>query len=241
MAPERRYRMDKPALKRGDLLVARVAAGAPDETSYALLNAFFSGYPIDRLRRLLLSDSDTAVRGGAWIASELGERARPLLGDLVTLLTAPTRDVRFFVLDAIVASASEADGEAVAAAVDKIRDPEQAVRWNAMNYLVRASREVLSSSVAYAKFQPLSEAVRWFLKQDAHPDIVAVTRRLQDQDQLRRLVAASAAARLRGQDPSALRFAAESPDAEVRSFAREHLDTLAGGGGATAGSAPRVP
>jgi len=65
-----------------------------------LLAECLNGYAISNLRRLIRSNRDGAIKTGAWIVSELGGAARPLMADVEFLLQHPLRYARFFALDA---------------------------------------------------------------------------------------------------------------------------------------------
>jgi hypothetical protein len=134
---------------KGDFLLGLVATGTNGETQHALLNEFFAGYPIDRLGLLLTSELDAAAKAGAWIASELGVSAAPLLDELVKLLRHPSRDVRFFATDGVLLIAGEDRGQAIAMAVSLIDDTDESVRWRVMKSLVRADPEQLVASLPH--------------------------------------------------------------------------------------------
>jgi len=119
-------------------LIDRLRAGGNDSAANDLLTEVFRGHPVESLRRLLHSDEETAVKAGAWILSELGVRAAPMMADIVALLGHPLRYVRFFALDAVLASATSEDGVAVATAIGLINDPDDAVRWKALTFLAWA-------------------------------------------------------------------------------------------------------
>ena len=55
------------------------------ESTAQLLNEFYSGFAVGNLRGLLLSPNDRIAEAGAFIASELGIEAKPVLSDAVTL------------------------------------------------------------------------------------------------------------------------------------------------------------
>ncbi len=65
--------------RAADELIERLLAGGDHEAAHDLLSAFFHGLSLDRLLLLLQSDSEEAAKAGAWIASELGQRAEPLI------------------------------------------------------------------------------------------------------------------------------------------------------------------
>lgn len=194
---------------------------ATDEATNKLLRAFFAGYPIERLRLVLRSDDDDAVRAGAWIASELGVAAAPLINDVSPLLRHPLKLVRFFAVDAVLAAASADDGEVIAQAVGLIEDAEEAVRWKVLHLLARASSDQLAAALVRASRADLAGRLRWLAAEPLRLEDV-VTRL--DGDRLDRMFAVAGAARLASGRTQALRRATSSDDDEVRTFAREELD-----------------
>lgn len=210
----------------GDQLLERICDGGNDAAANRLLNEFFRGYPIENLRRLLCSRDDGAVKAGSWIASELGERVAPLLDDLVELLQHPLRYVRFFVIDAILCGATSGCGEAIAKTVLLIRDSDDAVRWKALRFLSNATADQLRESLPYLSESDVSKLIRWLLSSVAGADTRGIIARIKDDDDLCRLIATAAAARMGPRDSVPLQHAAASPDPEVSSFAKEELDRL---------------
>jgi hypothetical protein len=196
---------------------------APDE----LLDEFFDGYPIDKLRLLLQSNVEQAVVSGAWIASELGRMAAPLIDELSQMLDHPSREVRFYLLDPLLCATAQEHGEAIARAVLLVRDADEAVRWKVVRFLARATREQLTAAVPHLDSDRVATLLTWLLSSgntiENKRDIVT---RLNDADPLVRLFAAAAAARLEPDDLGALERAAASTDPEIRSFAESELEIL---------------
>jgi hypothetical protein len=216
--------MQPGAVQRGDALLQEVLSGANDDAANDLLKEFFSGYPIDRLRLLLRSDADDPARAGAWIASELGDRAHLLLDEFPALLHHPLKYVRFFAVDAVLAAATPRDGEVIAKAVALIQDAEEAVRWKVLRLLSRASKAQLEAALPYVSVGEVGACLHWLLTAgDALPE---VTSRL-ERGQLDRLFAVAAAARLTNGREVALRCAASSTDSDISTFARDELETSA--------------
>ncbi len=205
----------------------RLCAGGDDSSANELLTAAFRGYPVENLRRLLHSDEETAVRAGAWILSELADRAAPMMADIVALLGHPLRYVRFFALDAVLGSAraTAEDGAAVATAIGLIDDPDDAVRWKALTFLAWASVDQLAGSVAHLR-PPLRELTQWLVRAGGGVaigrDVLAA---LDDPDRRARVFAAAATVRLARLDRGPLERAAASTDPEVSAFAREQLES----------------
>jgi hypothetical protein len=209
----------------GDELIDRLCAGENDSSANDLLTELFRGYPVESLRRLLRSDEEPAVKAGAWILSELGVRAAPMMTDIVALLGHPLRYVRFFAVDAVLAAATAEDGAAVAAAIELTDDPDDAVRWKVLTFLAWASAEQLAAGVEHLR-PPLRDRTEWLARAGsgavAGSDVLAA---LDGPDRLARLFAAAATVRLAGRDRDLLRHAAASSDAEVSSFAQEQLES----------------
>jgi hypothetical protein len=216
-----------------DALLARVEKGDDIDgtTANDLLHEFRKGYPTEALRPLLRSEDEAVVRSATWIASELGARALPLVQELGKLLTHASRDVRFYAVDAVWGLGPMAPGDLTAKAALAVKDPEPAVRWKAMNFLARTSRERLISAAAHTAERSDVGSIAWLLDCDETDSIDAVLDRLASSDATTRLVAAAAAARIAARDQRALRLAADLPDEEVRVFAREQLETLSEPGG----------
>src|SRR5262249_37322930 len=85
-----------------------------------LLGEFHQGYPIDRLRRLLGSPHGTAVRWGAWIASELAADASVLVCEIDRLLEHEDRCVRFFAVDAVLGGVARGNAATLAKAIGRV-------------------------------------------------------------------------------------------------------------------------
>lgn len=216
--------IDKNGPEAAEALLQRVLTSGDDQAASELLEAFFRGLSLDRLHVLLRSDSEDAVRAGAWIASELGEHAQPLVAELALLLDHPARYVRFFVVDAILASASSQDGHAIARSVSKVQDPDGAVRWKALHFLAKASKAQLAAGIDCLTDNELRSNLQWLLEEASDPAVVMT--RLDAADRLGQLFAGAAAARLAGHDLTALTHAAHSANSEVSSFAKEEMEGL---------------
>ena len=58
---------------------------------HELLQTFFAGVSVEHLRQLLRSDEVGIQLVAAFVASELGEKARPLVDDVLPLLRSTNR------------------------------------------------------------------------------------------------------------------------------------------------------
>jgi hypothetical protein len=212
---------------RAQQLIADLAHGASSGLAQELLDEFFEGLPPEHLRPVLFSSNDDAVKAGAWIASELGARARPLLNDIRNLLKHRSGYVRFFLLDVILSAATEDDGEIIAAAVGLVEDQDERVRWKAMTFLARSSQQQLAAALPHVTAGRLHVLSHWLVELASTTPGDSILERLRSNDPLTRRFAGSAAARVAGVDRSLLRAAAASNDEEICSFAKGWLNRVA--------------
>lgn len=212
-------------LRLGDALVEKIRRGEDvNQTANELLREFFRGYPVAYLKPLLASSQEDTVKAAAWIASELGEAAAPLLGDIGSLLHHQLPYVRFFALDAVLVLAPPQRGDLIAAAVQLIDDLDEGVRWKTMQFLMRATAPQLRASLRHFRDFAMAAHVKWLLKVVDTVNIHEVNSGLDLGGRPDVLFAAAAAARLVDRSIEALTHAATASDAEVSSFAQELLD-----------------
>jgi hypothetical protein len=208
----------------GDQFLERILSGGGDSTAaHDLLNECFRGYPVENLRRLLKNSDEAAVKAGVWIASELGNAALPLLGDVAPLLDHPSPHVRFFALDVVLLVASATHGDVIATAIHLIDHTSEAVRWKCMQFLARATPAQLRASLPHLTDLPVAARVIWLLEVIEAKDVRDVLAALDGEDTLARRFAAVAAMRLAPGSLAPLEHAAAIPDTEISSFAQEAL------------------
>lgn len=213
--------MDRQELQN---LMDRMAHMPSNDDAMNLLSAFFAGYPIATLRQFLSSDNPATVKAAVWIASELAERAAPLLDEIGSLLTHPLAYVRFFAIDCVLACATGDDGAVLARTVGLLHDPDSGVRWKVMHFLAKASIEQLRASIDFLDDTHLCENVSWLLSHPRVPPVPdALLAKLTSSDSDDRMFAVGAAARGERVDLAALRAAASMDDKEIAAFAREVL------------------
>jgi hypothetical protein len=192
-----------------------------------LLSEFHRGYPLENLRPLLHSRDPNVVNVGAWIASELGEKGFPLLPDVLPLIHHPAKNVRFSIIDCILLWAT--DGAELSAVADLVNDPESGVRWKAMDFLSRATRDQLQAALSHlAEVEPNSthvQGLQWLLGPDAS-DADTVKAALQNESALLRKYAVVAASRMSKADREPLSYAASVKDPDVQNFAKSSINLL---------------
>jgi hypothetical protein len=213
-------------VSRGDELIELLSETEPgpaaDAAADELLTELFRGYPLERLRTLVRHPGPAAARAGAWLLSELGERAAPLADELPALLGHDLKYVRFFALDPVAVTAGAEDGAVIAQAIDLVSDPEAAVRWKAMTVVSRLTDVQLTAGRRGIGDDDLRDLLVWL--EEADP--TAIIARLTDDDPLVRRFGAVAAARTVSTTRSPLELAAASPDEEIASFARGEVRKL---------------
>lgn len=208
--------------ERGDRLVSSVSRGYSDRAAHDLLTAFFQGYPVDRLRALLVSPEEATARTAAWILSELGFSAAPLRDTFKELLNHPAHQVRFHALDAVLTCATPQDGVLLATAVGLLRDHEEAVQWKAMGFITHASTGQLVSSLGQQSDPQLAGLTRWLVDLDTGPAAGdRVIQALASTEPLQRTFAVAGACRIALDDPGPLTHALQSHHADIASFAAE--------------------
>lgn len=194
-----------------------------------LLSNFHQGYSLEKLRPLLRSDNDRLVKTGVWIASELGEKGKALLSDATSLLKHPLKAVRFFAIDCVLLSASPAEQLELASVVPLLDGVETAVRWQAMNFLSRASREQLQAALSFLQAkEPASKHVQglqWLRSTEAsNPESIATA--LRSADSSLRKYAAVAASRISKSNTKPLFLASTLEDPDVKGFADSSIKLL---------------
>lgn len=214
-----------------DELISEISSGSlgkeeAGEAANELLSQFHAGYPVHNLSRLIRSGDDETVKIGAWLASELGVRAEPILDEVSLLLSHPLRNARYYGIEAVLVAAPPERGELIAKAIRLIGDPDAGVRRLAVRLLARATPQQLAAARPYLR-EPLASLNLWLASEGSNPAYSPqILRRLGDPDRDVRVFAAAAAARVATQDEQALEVAEGSDDADIRIFAARELGLL---------------
>jgi hypothetical protein len=210
--------------EHGDELIARILDGDETGLGNELLNECWRGYPVERISGLLRSDVESAVKAGAFIASELAERSRPLLTDIEPLLNHRDTWVRGDAIDTVNLAATVDHEEIVARAIERVTDDDRSIRFSAFTLLAASTRERLEEAWVFIHDDDVKEALRSVLDEEAAVSSADIRRRLVDGSQLVRLFGLLSAARMSDRRADDLLAASEVADEEVRSFAlREAL------------------
>ncbi len=190
-----------------------------------LLRAFWRGYPIDNLRRLFVP---ATIGTAAFLASELGQKVRPLLREVTELLEDGTPRVRGDAISAISRCTTWEDGWAIAKVVRALSDPHKGVRWMACKALrYMESSQVLAGLDYLHSNEPASIIASFknaFLALERRPARATATLKklLTHEDPVVRRFGAVMAVRPRlFIDPALVAVTAATKDAEVLELVRE--------------------
>jgi hypothetical protein len=209
------------------LLAGEDFPGEEGKAANDLLLEVLRGYPAQNLSRLIHSDNNKAVNSGAFVVSELRERAVQILDEVDFLLSHPSRNARFDALDAVLTGASEDHGSILAKAIMLVIDPDQAVRWKALHFLSKSSPNQLVAAIPYLPGEHETSLVMWLANGGSDPaNVPDILSRLHDLDKETRMFAAAAAARVAATDRRGIEEAAASGDPEIRSFAESVISML---------------
>jgi hypothetical protein len=140
-----------------------------------LLREFHHGFPVERLRPLLNSSNEKVVKAAAFIASELGSRAAPLLDTLVGLLHDADARVRSDMIISMITCTTGNDKKEIAGVISMLDDPDWRIRHEVMEFLSRVSLEQLRAGLGhFDSSHPDSAhvpALRWLSSEGAtNPD-----------------------------------------------------------------------
>ncbi|MEV4393498.1 hypothetical protein [Nonomuraea sp. NPDC049607] len=216
----------------GDALMARILARPIDDEALGqaandLLDELFGGYPVENLRILLRSGDDDAVQTGAWLLSELGEQAAPLLDEVPRLLAHPRHQVCFHAVEFVLLAADERHADLIAQTLTLSRASDTSIRWKLLNFLAAASTEQLMAGLSRLADPEVGRLTAGLIASDTEdPDPGEVVAALEGDDPMARLFAAAIATRMAEDDAALLRLAARVGDEEVSSFAQWQLMRL---------------
>lgn len=94
-----------------------------DVDAFELIGAFYKGYPVKNLSRLLCSSYRPAVAAGAYIANEIGGMLQPCIDELTALLDSESAQVRSDVIHSLGACANVKHEEALGRLILALDDP----------------------------------------------------------------------------------------------------------------------
>lgn len=206
-----------------ELLLA--ASDNDGKVANELLSEFWRGYPIENLRRLFVP---AASGDAAFIVSELGEKARPLIKEIASLVDHERPRIRGDAISALSMCTTWEDDWAVAKVVMGLSDEHSGVRWTASNALRYMDSKTLRAGFEHLhRDQPSSVYARFkgaFLALERRPKTAIATLQhlLSDEDAVARRFGAAMAARPRlFIDRAFIALAEASSDPDVVKTVRE--------------------
>jgi hypothetical protein len=214
----------------GDKLLAMVLLEGNTQAANELLGPLFSGYAASNLVPLLRSQDERVVRAGAWLISELGSKAKPLIDTFRELLGHRSREVRFFVLDAVLCCCDDHDGDIIAAAISLAQDQDAAVRWKLIYFLAKLKPNQLEAGKLALSDTHLASLITW-LQDLTEKDVAsasskkaiaaAVREKLNSSFTPDRLFGAAGVAKLYKTSPELIEICRNSTDPDVAGFIRD--------------------
>jgi hypothetical protein len=127
---------------------------AEESVAYALLNCWLRGYPVSALQPWLTNSEEKIVETGIWIASELGDKAAPLIHDAVAVLRHRNVTIRYYALDVVAVCAV---GNIVSIYVHvppALQDADKGVAERAMWLMSSAETGQLRAALAHYERDP---------------------------------------------------------------------------------------
>jgi hypothetical protein len=191
-----------------------------------LLREFHRGFSIAALRPLLSSRNEKVLRVAAFVASELGNNASPLLSLIVKLLHYPNRFIRADAICSVLTCAGGNNQREIAMVISLLHDPDWPIRWKTMEFLSLASSEQLKAGLwhfeGYKSDSEHIHGLSWLTSENGrNPDEIASW--LASNDAIHRKYGAVAAARIAPITNSLLLLATSNGDKDVKQFAESML------------------
>ena len=212
----------------GELIVDHMLHKGDYSSAEELIQQLQMGCPVDCLRVLLTSSDSSAVKAGAYVASEIRDRVVPLAEDLVSLLDHPSGYVKYYVVEAFEGCAKVADLECTTLGVCKcislLRDSDAPVRVKAMWFLSQISQSHIIEAEKKISDREVCERMTWLLEMEISPQPQEIFRRLDGACVLDKRFASVVAARKYLWNPTLLKHATQSADEDVREFAKMSLE-----------------
>ncbi len=197
------------------------------EKSNALLAAYFKGLNLDTLRPLLHHSEPLIQRTAAWIASELGAKAAPLLREVVDLCANSDPQIRFYAFEIIAVSSSCSLEGTFAHVARGLSDIHEGVRKLTMLLVGNSSKSQIVA--ARGELDGNHKVGLSVLLQADVGDISELIALITDSDPLLRKYAAIAAYRFNKRypndptPPTLIQAATEVQDPEIQHFIDRHI------------------
>lgn len=213
------------ANQRGNELVDDLLAN-PEEfdrrgRSYDLLQEYFHGFPLETLRPLLKNRDALVQRAAAFVGSELGKKAAPLVDDFVPLISSGNRYLAYHAMEVLVVCARGALADRFSHVLKALECDDEVLRALAMRLVSRADLAQIgaaASALGAARLDAAHDRGLFVLRQADQATAEGVEALLDAPWPLDRKYGGIAARRLALSQPALVERAALSEDTEVRRF-----------------------
>ena len=196
-------------------------------SAYGLLQAYFAGFPVETLRPLLRSGDPLIQRAAVFVASELGDQARPLVDDVIPLMESGDRYLQY---NAMEITAVCCDGEQAgkfAHVVLQLGNDDPVLRVLAMRLMSKADVAQLAAAgqrLACGKgVHSAHEIGLRALTAEDNADSGVVAQMIHASEPLLRRYGAIVAKRLLRKLPVFMNEVASSDDPDLQAFNRDTL------------------
>lgn len=125
-------------IKMHDILIEKILVGQNDSQLLDdLLEAFRGGYPVIKLKPVLVSEVTSIAKRGASILAELGKAGRPLVDTSLILLEHPEEQVRADAIENLLANSDAYAGKVAWSIIIKYETENTYIRQRIINYISR--------------------------------------------------------------------------------------------------------
>lgn len=206
-------------------LIRRLLAnpvGFNDEgCAYELLQAYFTGLPLETLGDLLRHPDPLVLRAAVFVASELGADARPLLRDVLPLLDSGDRYLRYHAMEIAALCCEGIDAGHFAKVVLQMESDDGVLRALAMRLVLNAHPSQLQAAWRALSGREPHEMGLGTIATGEAAEPGAVVDLIRSADPLARRYGAIAAKRLCRKFPELAEAVGLSEDQEILRFSRE--------------------
>jgi hypothetical protein len=222
----------KSIFDQGQELISKLLAHPADASGQDfndLLSLFFRGLPITNLGALLECPNTNVQMGALFVAEELGDKATPVLPNVIGCLDHKEARIRYSAYNAAASCSSRGDPSAFVHVVLGIRDSDAACRKIAILWLMRVEEFTLRATLRALEVSgselEIQTGLRMLLEDFANAS--RITDWMLDERPLVRKFGAIAAGRAASTQPELLKLAASSDDSDLRISAAAQMHFLA--------------
>ncbi len=195
---------------------------------YALLNAYFKGYPITTLKPFLLSDDDEVREEAMGVLSELGAKGVVLIDVTVTLLKDENIRIKYDALESVLVCSEGEHSKEFIHVIRFMSDEERVLRVLATRLVSNATQEQIRAVLAQSKsIAQYGEIHRHGLSLMLSPDSLnekQITDLIDSSHPLKRKYGAILAKLSFRKFPNLIEYSKSSNDSEISQFSKDFVD-----------------